>query len=239
MVHPWERAREAMRASRELMAGAPEELTTFDVLLTAPPQDPFPAELQGRPVAVVAVAWTGDPAEGERVLAPLRERCPPVLDLVGEMPYVALQSMLDETAPHGRHYYDRLHYLQEVGDGFIDALLAGFEHAPSPHAHVMTAWMGGAIDRVAPGETAFGHRGARALSWIIGCSEDEPVGPVADWVRRVWEDTAPFAAGGVYVNALDAGRSVCDAYAAEVWARLVAVKRRYDPDGVFSGNGIG
>jgi FAD/FMN-containing dehydrogenase len=239
MVHPWERARDAMRASRELMAGAPEELTIFDVLLTAPPQEPFPAELQGRPVAVVAVAWTGDPAEGERVLAPLRARCAPVLDLVGEMPYVALQSMLDETAPHGRHYYDRLHYLPEVGDGFIDALLAGFEHAPSPHAHVMTAWMGGAIDRVAPGETAFGHRGARALSWIIGCSAQEPVGPVAEWVRRVWEDTAPFATGGVYVNALDAGRSVRDAYAAEVWGRLVAVKRRYDPDGAFSGNGIG
>jgi FAD/FMN-containing dehydrogenase len=239
MVYPWERAREAMRASRALMADAPEELTIFDVLLTAPPQEPFPVELQGRPVAVVAVAWTGDPAEGERALAPLRARCPPVLDLVDEMPYVALQSMLDETAPHGRRYYDRLHYLADVSDGFIDALLAGFAEAPSPHAHVMTAWMGGAIDRVAPGETAFGHRGARALSWIIGCSEEEPVGPVAAWVRRVWEDTAPFASGGVYVNALDAGRSVRDAYAEEVWERLVAVKRRYDPDGVFAGNGIG
>jgi FAD/FMN-containing dehydrogenase len=86
MVYPWERAREAMRASRALMADAPEELTIFDVLLTAPPQEPFPVELQGRPVAVVAVAWTGDPAEGERALAPLRARCPPVLDLVGEMP---------------------------------------------------------------------------------------------------------------------------------------------------------
>jgi FAD/FMN-containing dehydrogenase len=239
LVYPRERAREAMRASRELTAGAPEELTIFDVLLTAPPQEPFPPELQGRPVAVVAVAWTGEEAEGERVLAPLRAQCPPVLDLVGEMPYVALQSMLDETAPHGRHYYDRLHYLQEVSDGFIDALLAGFDRAPSPHAHVMTAWMGGAIDRVAPGATAFGHRGARALSWIIGCTADEPVGPVADWVRRVWEETAPYASGGVYVNALNSERSVRDAYAEEVWERLVAVKRRYDPDGVFSGNGIG
>ena len=30
-----------------------------------------------------------------------------------------------------------------------------------------------------------------------------------------------------------------DAYADDVWERLVAVKRRYDPDGVFTGNGIG
>ncbi len=239
LVYPWERAGEALRAGRDLALGASPELTVFDVVLTAPPQEPFPPELQGRPVAIVAVAWSGDLDEGERVLAPLRAACPPVVDLVGPMPYVALQSMLDETAPSGGRYYDRLHYLTEVGDGFIDTLLAGFEDVPTPHSHVMTTWLGGAIDDVAPGETAFGHRGARALTWIIGSSGDEPVEPAADWVRRLWEDTAPFAAGGVYVNALDAGRSVRDAYADDVWDRLVAVKRRYDPDGVFAGNGIG
>jgi FAD binding domain/Berberine and berberine like len=239
LIYPWERAREALRASRDLMAGAPEELTLFDVVLTAPPQEPFPPELHGRPVAIVGVAWSGDLAEGERVLAPLRDGCPPSADLVGPMPYVALQSMLDDTAPHGWRFYDRLHYLPEVSDSFIDALVAGFEDVPAPQAHVVTGWMGGAIDRVAPGETAFGHRGARAFTWIIGSSGDEPLGPVTDWVRRVWDDTAPFAGDGVYVNALGPGRPVRDAYGDEVWERLVEVKRRYDPDGVFAGNGIG
>ena len=238
LVYPWERAREALRASRDLMAGAPQELTIFDVVLTAPPQAPFPPELQGGPVAVVGVAWCGDLEEGERVLAPLRSNCPPLADLVGPMPYVALQSMLDATAPHDWRYYDRLHYLPDVSDAFIDALIAGFESVPTPHAHVVTGWMGGAIDRVAPGTTAFGHRGARAFTWIIGCSGVEPVDAVAHWVRRVWHDTAPFASNGVYVNALNAERSVRDAYAGDVWERLVAVKRRYDPDGVFDGNGI-
>ena len=59
------------------------------------------------------------------------------------------------------------------------------------------------------------------------------------WVRDLWQATEPFSTGGVYVNALDADRSVRDAYADDVWRRLVEVKRRYDPDGVFSGNGIG
>jgi FAD/FMN-containing dehydrogenase len=239
MLHPWQRAREALRATRALMEGAPEELTVFAAMITAPPEPPFPPELQGRRALAVALAWSGDVAEGERAIAPLRAACPPALDLVGPMPYVALQSMLDATAPHGWRFYDRQHYLPEVSDAVIDALMAGFERAPTPQAHVMTAWMGGAIDRVAPGETAFGHRGAHALTWIIGCSGDEPVGPVTDWVRAVWEDTAPFASGGVYVNALDSGRPVRDAYADQVWERLVAVKRRYDPDGVFAGNGIG
>jgi FAD/FMN-containing dehydrogenase len=239
LVYPWEQAREALRASRALMAGAPDELTVFDVLLTAPPVAPFPPELQGRPVVAVGVAWCGDPGEGERVLAPLRADCPPALDLVGPMPYVALQSMIDQTAPHGWNFYDRQHYLDEVSDGFIDAVLAGFEQVPTPQAHVVTGWLGGAVDRTAPGETAFGHRGARAFTWIIGCSVEEPVEEVADWVRQVWDATEPFSTGGVYVNALNSERSVRDAYSDEIWERLVSVKRRYDPDGVFGGNGIG
>jgi FAD/FMN-containing dehydrogenase len=238
LVYPWLHAREALQATRALMEGAPEELTVFVALITAPPGEPFPPELHGHPVAVVAVAWSGDVAEGERVLAPLRAAHPPAVDLVAPMPYVALQSMLDETAPPGWRYYDRLHYLPEVSDGFIDALLSGFERVNSPHSHVMTAWMGGAVDRMAAGATAFGHRGAHALTWIIGCSGNDPLGPAMDWVRRVWEDTERFAAGGVYVNALNRERSVRDAYADDVWERLLAVKRRYDPEGVFDGNGI-
>jgi FAD/FMN-containing dehydrogenase len=240
LAYPWDQARDALRASRDLMEdGAPPELTIFDTLITAPPEAPFPPGLQGRRVAVVGVAWSGDLAEGERVLAPLREACAPALDLVGPMPYVALQTMLDQTAPHGWRFYDRLHYLPAVSDGFIDSVIRGFEEVPSPQSHVVTGWMGGAIDRVAPGDTAFGHRDARAFTWIIGSSGDQPVGPVAEWVRRLWDDTAQYAGEGVYVNALDSGRSVREAYAGGIWERLVAIKRRYDPDGVFAGNGIG
>jgi FAD/FMN-containing dehydrogenase len=238
LVYPWEQARAVFQATRALMAGAPDALTAFAVLLTAPPQAPFPAEHQGQPVAVVAVAWSGDVGEGERVLAPLRAGCPPLVDLVAPMPYVALQSMLDETAPHGWSFYDKLHYLPEVGDDFIDALLAGFADDPTPHSHVMTAWMGGAIDRVAPGDSAFGHRDARAFTWIIGCSGEDPVEPAAAWVRRVFAATAPFASPGVYVNALDEGRPVDEAYTEEVLRRLITVKRRYDPDGVFDAHGL-
>ena len=197
LLHPFEQAGEALRATRALMQDAPEELTIFAALITAPPHEPFPPRAAGAPGAGRGAGWSGDLAEGERVLAGLRRAPAPALDLVAPMPYVALQQMLDATAPHDWQYYDRQHYLPEVSDAFIDELLAGFERAPTPQAHVMTAWMGGAIDRVEPGETAFGHRGAKALTWIIGCSGDAPIGPVADWVRQVWEDTRRFATEGV------------------------------------------
>jgi hypothetical protein len=239
LAYPWDEAREALRASRDLIESAPDELMIFDVLITAPPAPPFPPQLQGQRVAVVGIAWCGDLAEGERVLAPLRASHPPALDLVQPMPYVALQTMLDDTAPHGWRYYDKLHYLAEVSDGYIDALLEAFESVPTPQSHVVTGWMGGAVDRVPHGATAFGHRGAPALAWVIGCSGDEPIEPTVEWVRRVWDATRPFATDGVYVNALDPDTPVKQAYADDVWGRLVEIKRRYDPQGAFAGNGIG
>ena len=238
LLCPWDQAAVALRAARELMQGAPDELTTFVTLITAPPQEPFPPEFHGQRMVAVTVAWSGDVEEGERVVAPLRVACRPVLDLVGPMPYVALQSMLDATAPAGWLFYDRMHYLPELGDGFISKLLAGFEQAPTPMCHVNVGWMGGAVARVPEGATAFGHRGAGAFAWMIGATPAGSIAPIADWVRAVWEATEPFAGGGVYVNALNAERSVREAYDDAVWTRLVDVKRCYDPDGAFSGNGI-
>ena len=228
LVFEWERAREVFQMTRALMGTAPDALSACVVLVTAP---------EVGPAAVLALAWSGDLDEGERVIAPLRAAGPLVV-MIAPMPYVALQSMLDHTAPAGWRYHDKLHYLREVGDGFVDALLEGFERAPTAECHVMTAWMGGAIDRVEPGETAFGHRGARALTWLIGCSGEEELEPAAAWTRHMFDATSPFASGGVYVNALDEGRPARDAYAADVWKRLQYVKRRYDPDGVFNAHGI-
>jgi hypothetical protein len=85
---------------------------------------------------------------------------------------------------------------------------------------------------VAPGATAFGHRGAGAETWLIGASGQEPVGPVTDWVRRVFAEAAPHATGGTYVNALEDGGAIGAAYGGDT------LERRYDPDGAFSGNGI-
>jgi hypothetical protein len=222
------------------MADAPDELTTFVTLATAPPAEPFPPKLHGQRLAIVTVAWCGaDHAEGERAIAPLRAKGGYALDLIGPIPFVAFQSMLDGTAPAGGLYYDRLHYLPEVSDGFVSDLLGAFEHSPTPQTHVNVGWMGGAVNRLPQGATAFGQRGAGAFTWLIGATAEEPFAPVVEWVRRTWEATRGFASGSFYVNALYAGGSVRDAYEPDVYERLVEIKRRYDPSGAFSGNGIG
>ena len=193
LVYPWEQAREALRASRDADGGRARRADASSTsLITAPPERAVPAGAAG-PARWRSSASPGA-ATSPRASACSRRcarACPPALDLVGPMPYVALQSMLDQTAPHGWRYYDRMHYLPEVSDEFIDALLAGFERAPTPQAHVMTALDGrrdrprrAGRDRVRPPRRARAHVDHR----LLGRRADRRRRP--DWVRRVWEATA-------------------------------------------------
>jgi FAD/FMN-containing dehydrogenase len=236
LIYPVERIKEALRFSRDFMAQAPDELTTFNVLFTAPPQSPFPAHLQGWPVLAVAPVYAGPIEEGERVIRPLREFGPPELDLVGPMSYTALQSMLDETAPAGLHHYNKAHYLQKPTDEAIQTLIERFVTAPSPMAQVLLTRMGGAVARVAEEATAFGHRDAPYLLWIINMWADSAeADPNVAWTRGTWEAMLPWGTGGTYVNALgDEGHErVRSAYGAANYERLVALKNKYDPTNFF------
>ena len=238
LAYPVEDAPDAFRAGRELMATAPDELGQFQVLMTAPFGPPFPAELQGRQLGLISVAWCGDVEEGERVLAPLRQECPPALDLVAPMPYVALQSMLDPTAPHGWRYYDRLEYMQSLSDELTEVLVDQLAAAPTPQSHIICGFLGGAVSRVPTHETAYVHRSVGAEVWFIGCAGDEPIGPTQAWVRGATDAVAPFATGATYVNALEAGGATGSAYDDATMERLRSVKRRYDPDAAFSPLGL-
>jgi FAD/FMN-containing dehydrogenase len=227
-----DRAMEAFRVSRAVVE-ADERLTVFEVLITAPPEAPFPPELQGRPAMAVGICFTGAIADGEAAVAPLRALGPD-LDLLAPMPYVALQQMLDPTAPHGLKQYTRAHWLTSDAEEAVETAIERFRTVPSPLSQLILGRMGGAVARRDSAETAFGHRDAHGQAWIVSSwtgAEDEPH---MDWVRETYDLFAPFAKG-VYVNALadeDTGR-VRAAYAADVWDRLVAVKDRWDPDNVF------
>ncbi len=236
LIYPLKRAREVMRYCRDFMNIAPDELTTFNVLLSAPPQDPFPPHLQGRPVLAVALVYAGAVEEGERAIRPLREFGSPELDLVGPMPFTAVQSMLDETAPAGLHHYNKAHYLRGLDDEAIETLLARFPDGAAPMAHILIPRLGGAVARVPSEATAFAHRDAPYLLWIVNMWADpaESEQNVA-WTRGIWEAMRPFSTGGVYVNALgDEGHErVRSAYGAAHYERLVTLKNRYDPTNFF------
>jgi hypothetical protein len=151
VIHPFERARDVLRFYRDFSGAIPDELNTIGALLTAP---------EGFRVAAIAVCYNGPLDDGEKVLRPLREFGPPLVDQVGPMPYAAIQSMMDATFPRGRQYYWKASLMNRISDGAIDAMIAAFAVAPSPHTVVGFQQLGNAANRVGEDETAFSHRDA-------------------------------------------------------------------------------
>ena len=235
LLYPLERAGEVLRFCRDFMEQAADELVIFETFMTVPPEDPFPAELQGRPALALAIAYAGDLDEGQRALRPLRACAPPALDLLGPMSHGALQAMLDPTAPHGMRDYNKSHFLAELPDEAVDKQVELHADVRSPMSLIINARMGGAIDRVPAESTAFGHRGANRLVWVVSSWWKGDDAEQIEWCRGVFDAMTPYSTGGVYVNALDAEgpERVRAAYRDSVWKRLVEVKDRWDPENAF------
>src|SRR3954453_3727470 len=153
-----DKAGEILRFMREYMADAPEDLGAAVAFVSAPPEEFVPPEMHFKPITGVIVCWTGDHEEGERVVAPIREVAQPLMDMVGSIPYVALQSMLDGGAPKGIRGYMKAEFMEELSDAAIEKLVAQGAARPSPTTQILLEPMGGAISKVGEDDTAIGRR---------------------------------------------------------------------------------
>ena len=125
-------------------------------------------------------------------------------------------------------------FAQRLPSEAIDALLAHLRTAPAAAELDFSPW-GGAYTRVAREATAFAHRDARFLLKHAVVVARGAAGPGRDWLARSWALAHPFGTGGVYPNFPDTDLDDWDvAYHGANRERLLAVKRRYDPDDVFS-----
>ncbi len=238
VFYPAQSAGELLRFYTEWTQDLPPELTTMVVFLTAPPEPFIPPDHQGAPLVAVAVCHCGSPAEAERALGPLRAFGRPVADVIGPLPYVALQSLFDHSAPRGMRTYWKTAYVDDLDEHGIDELVEQAEFLPRlfPLSAVHLHHLEGAVRTEPHGGAAFGHRSHRFVLNLIAMWSD----PVLDadhigWARGTWEAMRHHTTGAPYLNFLgDEGRDrVRDAYGPEAYARLVQVKRRYDPDNVF------
>ena len=233
-LFPFERAAEVLATVGSLELH--EELGLGCAFVTVPPEPHFPAALHGSKALVVLPVWSGEQAEAPAALAPLYVLGAPLLDAVGPMPYVALQSMLDDTAPHGLHYRTTAAHLTALDETAAATLAARFGEVPGPRTHVVVTRLGGAVARVPADATAFAHRDATWLAWTIGVWEPgQDPAPHESWIAGMREAVRPLARPGLYVNALDGDPDGAEAAYGPALARLRDVKRRWDPDGVFAG----
>jgi FAD/FMN-containing dehydrogenase len=236
VLYPAEQAEQVLRRYRDWAKDVPGEVSTVVNLRMAPPLPAIPERLRGAPVVTMVCCYAGpDRAEGERLLEPLRRLGTPLLDLVAVKPYTEHQATFDATVPHGMHYYWKSHYLDELGDDAVDALIGEAWSHRSPLSYTVMFQLGGAVDRVPDQATAFGGRGAAyALNINAEARDAEECAGQADWARRLWGAMTPFA-NGVYMNFLgvEGHDRVRAAYGEEKYARLVALKRAWDPDNLF------
>jgi FAD/FMN-containing dehydrogenase len=238
LICPPDRAGEVLRFMRQYMADAPDDLGGAVAFVSAPPEPSVPAEMHFKPILGVVICWTGSIAEGERVLEPIRRVAQPLMDMVQPMPYTALQSMLDGGAPHGTRAYMKAEFLPELSDEAIAKLAQHGNNRAGPMAQLLLEPMGGAISRVGDDETALGRRDVpwcyHALAMWMEPDEEAAAAQTA-WARGLAEDLKPHVVDGVYLNyTSDEGEDrVRSSYGEEKYARLVALKDRYDPTNVF------
>ena len=93
-------------------------------------------------------------------MRPLREFGPPAIDLLGPMPYVAVQQLLDPANQKGMQNYWTADFLAELPDEAVDVLVEHGTAPVSPLTQIILIPGGGAVARVDEEATAFGQRTA-------------------------------------------------------------------------------
>jgi FAD/FMN-containing dehydrogenase len=227
IFHPFPRAKEAFQFYREFTKTSPDELITHIALATSP---------DGHPVVAFILCYSGPLEKGEEVIRPLREFGSPVADMVGPMPYGAVQALGGPLYPPGRLNYWKSSFLKDLSDDAFETMLAQFAIVPSPFSAALLEELGGAVSRVGRDETAFGERSAPysliiTSEWIDPAESEKNI----QWARDFWEAMQPFVSEGVYVNYLgtEGEDRIKAAYGPAKYQRLVALKNKYDPTNFF------
>ncbi|MEP6600443.1 MAG: FAD-binding oxidoreductase [Nitrospirota bacterium] len=238
IVYPISEAKSVLQQYREFLAKAPDELAVWSVLRQAPPLPFLPKGVHGKGIIALALIYAGDPKQGEPLIEPLRKFGTSLGEHVGVQPYVAWQQAFDPLLTAGARNYWKSHNLSTLKDGLFDAVIAYLGKLPSPQCEIFLGAIGGATTRPTPDSTAYAHRDAQFVMNVHGRWEN----PADDelcigWARDFFNDSAPFASSGAYVNFLTADEAdrVRSAYGPN-YDRLAQVKRRYDPDNLFRMN---
>lgn len=238
MFFELDRAGDLFRLYREFIADAPEEFGGFPAYQIAPPLPFIPEERHGTTLALMVTCWSGDLDRGEQVLKPFRDLAPVVAEMVGPMPYPALNSAFDALYPAGLRHYWKASFVTELTDDAIDAHVEHGSKVPEMTSTMHIYPINGACQRVASDATAFAYRDATFATVIAGMWPDEKDDQRnTAWVREYYDAIAPHSEEGGYINfmAEDDQDRIRANYRGN-YDRLAELKRRYDPGNLFRHN---
>jgi hypothetical protein len=233
VAYPLELAPQVVQAYRTLTANAPDELTSILALVTMPDAPAMVAPV---------VTWSGELAEGERVLAPLRTIGTPMVDMIAPMPYGALQAKLSEMAPGGVSREEKTAYVNGCTDELFLTMVERYRVAPNPLLSIMfIEHYGGAVSRVADDAMAFANRD-KEFNLLFGAGWVDPADEAAslEWLQGTWDAVRPYTTPAAYLNYFDVSDShrAEEAFGADKFRRILDLKAIYDPRGLFRSNPV-
>lgn len=236
---PAREAPKVLELYRRLTENAPPELTLAIIMRPAPPAPWLPKDCHGKPIVIMLACYSGDPDQGEQIVAPIKSLGNPLGDVMTRRPYTQLQSMLDATQPKGRRYYWKSEYLSSVENGMCEKFMEHASKIPSPHSAAILFHLGGALNSLKADHSPVGNRDAQYVLNLAGSWERETEDQVnIEWARQAWNDMKPFSTGGTYINFLveDEGSERIEAALGKGLERLSLVKAKWDPENFFRTN---
>jgi hypothetical protein len=212
-------AKSLVRGYAHYAAAAPDELSTEALLMYAPPAPFIPQAQQGKLVFAIQLCYTGDLAEGERVVAPLRELGTPIADLVAPMPYPALFPPTEDDPMRGFEHDGRSLFLEMLNDEALDILAREAVVFMAPGMAIQLRVLGGAMGRMPADATAFAHRDAQVMIVVAHAAQRsantaslhasmEQIWGLDHTYLRPWLDPLGDHAQLTYYDQLGNGRSI-------------------------------
>ena len=238
IVFPFAQAKTVLTRFARFTETMPDELAVWMFTRKAPPLPFLPENAHGKEIIALALCYAGDPAQGEKLIAPLRGFGTAHGEHIGVQPYTAWQQAFDGLLTPGARNYWKSHNFTQLGEGAIDAIIQYAGKLPSPHCEIFVGTIGGRTTRAAPDAMAYSSRDAKYVLNVHGrwdsAAEDKRC---IAWAREFFAKTQPFASGGAYINFLtqDEAERVEFAYGG-VYQRLAALKKKFDPTNFFRMN---
>jgi FAD/FMN-containing dehydrogenase len=228
VAFPIARARDVLTLWSEYAPVAPDELY-MDPTVMQPPGD-------APGIAMLQVCYCGPQADAEKALAPIRKLGTPLKDSIKVMEYVQAQRANDSTDTRAIASYLKGGFVPKVPGDMIDAMVNGFHGDPRRMTVLFAQHCGGAGSRIPDEATAFAHRYALAnfmtvVAWPVS---DKDPSPHIEAARAYWKTLEPFTRG-FYVNDMArevTAKAINENYRGN-YARLVALKTKYDPTNLF------
>ena len=229
LVYPFSEAPTIIARCAELSASASDALTVQVVLACGP---------DGAPIVLIVPTWCGSPEEGKARLAPFRDLGTLLTGGLESMRYGRSLTLFDAFLTQGQRTFMQTCSIPALDDASIEAIVESMKAAASPGCAIITHEFRGAASRVPAEATAFGHRDNHLvlefLASFIDRSDPLEEERHRSWGREALRKLEAIALPGAYPNFLvsaDADR-VKRSYGPNA-ARLLRIKRRYDPDNVF------